>query len=213
MRTVTMKTKTRPKLTISLLISNRPDTVRRCLDSLRPIQKAIPSELILVDTSQNPEIRKILLEYTDKIYPFEWCQDFAKARNVGLKKATGEWFLYLDDDEWFVETEDLICFFQSGEYKKYGCANYKQRNFTDVNYQDYTDYWVSRMIRIDKDTEFRSKIHEYLGPQRGRCKSIHAIANHSGYIYETEEKKRAKFERNTRLLFEMMEEEPNNIRW
>ena len=37
-------------LTISILISNRPDTVRKCLDSIRPLLEGVPSELILVDT-------------------------------------------------------------------------------------------------------------------------------------------------------------------
>ena len=31
-----------PLLTISVLISNRPDTVRRCLDSVRPLLNKCP---------------------------------------------------------------------------------------------------------------------------------------------------------------------------
>ena len=38
-----MSTK-KPLLTISLLISNRPDTIPRCLDSLGLIMEEIPSE-------------------------------------------------------------------------------------------------------------------------------------------------------------------------
>ena len=203
----------RPQLTISLLASNRPDTIRRCLDSLRPIMETIPSELILVDTSKSPVVHEILSEYTDQIYEFEWCKDFSKARNVGLKNAKGEWFLFLDDDEWFVEIDELIRFFQSGEYKNYGYANYQVRNFYDPSFTYYSDSWVSRMIRIDADTEFRSKIHEYMYPVRGKCKHIYSLAYHSGYIFATEEQKRAHFERNSSLLLEMMKEEPENLRW
>ena len=50
-----MKTK-KPVLTISLLISNRPDTIPRCLDSLRLVMDEIPCELILIDTSKSEEI-------------------------------------------------------------------------------------------------------------------------------------------------------------
>lgn len=203
----------KPQLTISLLASNRPDTLPRCLDSLRPIMEAIPSELILIDTSKNPDVHKLLLEYTDQVYEFEWCKDFAKARNEGLCRANGEWFLYLDDDEWFVETDAIIEFFQSGEYKNYGYANYQVRNFMDVTYTNYSDCWVSRMIRVDEDTRFVSKIHEYFAPLRGARKDLYALAHHSGYIYETPEKKRAHFERNCTLLLDMIAEEPDNIRW
>ena len=110
----------RPILSISVLASNRVDTIGRCLDSLIPIMEQIPSELILVDTSTDVRIRPILENYTDKIVSFTWCNDFSKARNAGLALAKGEWFLFIDDDEWFVEIQELLDFFLSGEYKKYG---------------------------------------------------------------------------------------------
>ena len=68
----------RPMLSISLLASNRPDTIRRCLDSLKPIMEQISSELILVDTSEREEIHEILTEYTTKVNTFHWFNDFTK---------------------------------------------------------------------------------------------------------------------------------------
>lgn len=202
-----------PVLTISLLASNRPDTIRKCLDSLRPIMDAIACELILVDTSKSEQIHSILCEYTDQVYEFEWCNDFSKARNVGLQKARGEWFLFLDDDEWFIDAEGVISFFQTGEYKKYGYANYVVRNYMDIHYSTYSDGYVTRMVRLDEDTEFKSKVHEYLYPIQGARKDIDALVGHSGYVFETEEKKRAHFKRNYELLLDMLREEPENVRW
>ena len=203
----------KPILSISMLVSDRPDTIRRCLDSLKPIRERIPSELILVNTSKNRKVREIIEEYTDEIVDFEWCDDFAKARNAGLDKARGEWFLTLDDDEWFVNPQPLIDFFQSGENKEYGCANYLVRNFYDPKYQYYSDAWVSRMIQISDDTHYESKIHEYLYPVKGDCKNIDALAYHSGYIFASEEERLAHFERNVRLLRKMIDEEPERLRW
>ena len=200
-------------LTISLLISNRPDTIRRCLDSLYQIRKLVPSELILIDTSKNPEIHEMLLEYTDKVYEFEWCQDFAKARNEGLKRAKGKWFMFLDDDEWFTDIEELVKFFRSGEYLEYGRANYLVRNFYDPDYVQYSDCWVSRMNRIDEDSRFVGKVHEYMEPGRGDEKNISALAFHSGYIFTTEEDRAKHAERNIVLLQEALQEEPDNLRW
>ena len=59
----------------------------------------------------------LLSEYTDHIVPFTWCDDFSKARNAGLKEAKGEWFLYIDDDEWFGDVQELIAFFKTREGK------------------------------------------------------------------------------------------------
>lgn len=207
-----MKTN-KPLLTISLLISNRPDTIPRCLDSLRPIMEAIPSELILIDTSKSEEIHNMLLEYTDQVYEFEWCQDFAKARNEGVRRAKGKWFLYLDDDEWFAEYEELIKFFKSGKYKKYGSANIKVRNFSNPEYTKYTDGWVTRLFYLDGETRFEGKVHEYIYHLYGKQIFLDVIANHSGYIYVTEEKLRQHFDRNAKILLEIIKEEPDVLRW
>lgn len=200
-------------LSISMLASRKKQQVKRCLDSLIPVMEQIPSELIIVDTSKDAEVHKMLLEYTDKVVEFTWCNDFSKARNAGLQLAKGEWFLYIDDDEWFADIDELLSFFQSGEYREYGCANYIQRNFHDLDYTHYTDCWASRMIRIGKNTCFKSKIHEYLYPQEGECKNLHVIANHSGYIYQTAEDLENHFKRNYPLLLDMMKEEPERLRW
>lgn len=203
----------KPLLSIALLVSNRKDTIRACLDSLAPIRERIPCQLILVDTGCDADLRQMLEQYGDVVADFEWCNDFSKARNETLRYAEGEWYLYLDDDEWFVEVQELIDFFVSGEYKKYGRASYIQRNFLDMEATQYTDSWVSRMTRLSPDTHFVSKIHEYMEPAVGDCRGIRAIVHHFGYVYETEEALWKHFERNRPLLEEMIAAEPDNLRW
>lgn len=200
-------------LTISLLVSGRANTTFRCLDSLQALMDAIDTELILVDTGCDEQLRTKLEKYATKIIPFEWCNDFSKARNVGLIEATGEWFLYLDDDEWFVELQDLIEFFQSGEYRSYTSASYIQRNYLDMEGAQYTDTHVGRMAKITPELHFRSRIHEYLTPTGTAHKNLCAMVEHYGYVYTTEEQKFAHFKRNQVLLEEMIREEPAVLRW
>ena len=200
-------------LSIGLMASDRKDTITRCLESLTPIRKAVPSELIILDTGCSAEVRSILEQYADKIDDFAWCKDFSKARNVTLQMAEGEWFLYLDDDEWFTNVEDLISFFTSGEYKAYAGASYVQRNYLDMEGTQYTDTRVGRMAKITPQLQFRSKIHEYLTPICGANKNLCAMVEHYGYVYETKESKQAHFERNSTLLLQMIEEEPLALRW
>lgn len=208
-----MQTEKTIVLTISLLVSGREETTLRCLDSLHPLMESITSELILVDTGCSSTFLDQLRSYADRIIPFVWCDDFSMARNAGLSQARGEWFLYIDDDEWFEDTGAIETFFTSGEYKEYGYANYMQRNFFDPEYRVYTDNWVSRMIRLTDEVHFRSRIHEYLDPVYGKGKNIKAVANHTGYIYATEADRRKRYARNVPLLKEMMVEEPDQLRW
>lgn len=200
-------------LTISILVSGRTETTFRCLDSLQPLRDVVDTEVILVDTGCNDEMRKKLKSYATKIIPFEWCNDFSKARNAGLAEASGQWFLYLDDDEWFVELQDLIDFFQSGECKKYTLASYIQRNYLDMEGSQYTDTRVGRMARIAPGLHFESRIHEYLTPTGNLRKNLTATVEHYGYVYATEADKLAHFKRNQVLLEEMIKEEPGSLRW
>jgi len=203
----------KPILSISLMSNGKKNTVRKCLDSLVPIMKAVPSELIIVDTGCDETTAAILREYTENIVPFAWCNDFSKARNAGLMKASGEWFMYIDDDEWFPDASVIIDFFVSGEYKKYGYANYIVRNYKDYEESTYQDDWVGRLVKLCEDTRFVSPIHEYLFPIEGKCKLLNCYVKHFGYVFESEEEKLAHSQRNISLLKNVLEKEPDTIRW
>ena len=133
-------------LSISMLISGREE-MRKSLDSLLYFKNAFPTEIILVDTGCSPEQRTLAEKYADKIIDFTWCNDFAAARNAGLREAHGEWFMYLDDDEWFENPKEIIHFFTSGEYRKYNCASYVVRNYENFEGTMYEDSYPSRMVK------------------------------------------------------------------
>lgn len=200
-------------LSISLLASNRKETIRRCLDSLKPIMEQVSSELIIVDTGCDADTQAILKEYTEQIIPFVWCDDFSKARNAGLKEAKGEWFMFIDDDEWFLDVRDIVDFFMKGEYREYGLANYIVRNFTNAEGTKWEDCWVTRMVRRTTETRFRSRIHEYMDPVQGDTKLLKSTAGHFGYLFDSQEKLYRHAQRNISQLLEMLEEEPDQTRW
>ena len=200
-------------LTVSILVSGRTETTLRCLDSLQPLRDVVDTEVILVDTGCNDTMRERLKSYATKILSFQWCNDFSKARNAGLAEASGQWFLYLDDDEWFVDIQNLIDFFQSGECNNYTSASYIQRNYLDMEGSQYTDTRVGRMARITPELHFESQIHEYLTPTGNLHKNLTAVVEHYGYVYATEEDKIEHFKRNQVLLEEMIKEEPGRLRW
>lgn len=203
----------RPVLSIGLLVSNRKDTIQKCLDSLTPLRKAVACELIITDTGCDQELRLLLEQYADKLNEFTWCDDFSAARNFNLSQASGEWYIYLDDDEWFVELEELIEFFLSGNYRNFDCGCYIQRNYQNYQGTQYSDAWVSRLVRIQKETRFVSKIHEYIVPILPRNIALRAVVEHYGYIFDDEDKLRRHYERNSRLLKEMIQKEPAVLRW
>ncbi|MGN0506379.1 MAG: glycosyltransferase [Lachnospiraceae bacterium] len=207
-----MQNTNKPVLSISILVSNRIDTIRKCMDSIRPLLTQIPCELVAVDTvgEATDGSIDIVREYTDNIYRFEWCNDFAAARNFGLGKCTGEWFMFLDDDEWFEDVSEIVTFFQQGEYKKYQCATYKIHTYSNRE-GAYSVATLFRMIKLDEKTEFIGKIHEYLSPLYGPTKEFSSYIHHYGYVFDTEEEHRKHSERNLSLLRPEFEKDPWNM--
>jgi len=199
-------------LTISIMVSGREKTTRKCLDSLQDLRELIPCELLLIDTGCKKEMREWLEDYADSVIDFTWCDDFAAARNRGVAEAQGEWFMFVDDDEWFEDTSNIISFFQSGEYKQYQTAFYKARNYADWDGQKYRDSYVSRMVKMQKDTRFIFPIHEVLMPALHPVKYLDDFVHHYGYVYESAEEEKAKTERNMPLLLKAHQESPHCLR-
>ncbi len=203
-----------PILTISLLCSGREKTTERCLQSLQWIRQELPSEIVIVDTGCDESVRSILKKYSDRIYNFTWCNDFAAARNVGIDNAKGQWFMFIDDDEWFFERpSDLIEFFKSGEYKSFDKASYRIRNYTDEALSRYVDTSVLRLFSINNGERFHGIVHEYVKNSGNRCRYLEDMVGHTGYINVTEEDERRHSARNTPLLLEMIKREPDVFRW
>ena len=198
------------QLTISLLASDRPDTLKKCLDSLTPFLKELGSELIVVFTGKEQATLNLIRQYTSHILPFTWCDDFSAARNTGLREASGEWFLFIDDDEWFEDPIEIIQFFQSGEYQKYRSGYYVVRNYTDWSGRQYTDANVARMCRLTPETQFINPIHEFLNPLLKPNKFFHCFVHHYGYAEKDREKyKASKFARNLPPLLKEYEKRPD----
>lgn len=199
-------------LSISMLISGR-DEMKKSLDSLHYFTESFPCEVILVDTGCSPEQRALAEKYADKIINFEWCNDFAAARNVGLKEAKGQWFMYLDDDEWFDDPQQIVAFFTSGEYKNYKSATYIQRNYSDAEGLMYADSYPARMVRMMPETRFVGKIHEYIEPYERPRKEFEDFVHHYGYVYKDEEDRKRHSYRNIKPLLELRKEQPGEPRW
>lgn len=203
------------RLSISLLSSGRADTIERCLSSLEQIRKEMPAEVVVVDTDADGDetVKAVLEKYADRIIPFAWRDDFAAARNAGLEACSGEWFLFIDDDEWFLDAQPVIDFLASEESRRYRWGNMRVRNYTDDALSGWGDTWVTRLVRRRDNTRFVGRIHEFLSPLAGEPKGLEAVVGHTGYIFHSAEERKAHAKRNIVLLEKSIDEEPNELRW
>jgi glycosyltransferase involved in cell wall biosynthesis len=83
-----------PKISAVLIMKNEEVLLPRVLSSLQGID-----EIILCDTGSSDQTVEIAKRYVKEVHFFEWCDDFAKARNHAKSFATGDWILSIDCDE------------------------------------------------------------------------------------------------------------------
>src|SRR3989338_3131491 len=84
-----------PTISCCMIVKNEEKFLEQCLNSI----KELVDEIIIVDTGSADKTKEIAAQFTDKIFDFQWCDDFSTARNESLKHASGDWILVLDADE------------------------------------------------------------------------------------------------------------------
>lgn len=199
------------RLTIGLIVKNEEETLDKCLSSLKPLLEAVPSELIITDTGSTDKTLEIAKKYTDNIINFEWCGDFSAARNTGLFAARGEWFMFIDGDEWFEDVTEVIDFFNSGECDRYWTCCYTVRNYNDFKGLTYNDSMACRLFRQYSGIHFKNKVHEDI-IRVTPTKILNAFVHHYGYVFHNEKEKNEKFNRNLTMLLDEIKNSQTDLK-
>ncbi len=86
------------KNTISAVINvrNEADNLKKCLKSI----KGVVDEIIVVDMQSTDGSDLVAKEFGAKVYSYKWMKYVEPARNFAISKATGNWVLLLDPDEY-----------------------------------------------------------------------------------------------------------------
>jgi glycosyltransferase involved in cell wall biosynthesis len=92
-----------PSVSLCLIVKNEAQNLARCLSSAAERV----DEVIVIDTGSDDETIAIAQQYGAQVGHFQWCDDFAAARNHAITQATSQWVLMLDaDEELIVESLD-----------------------------------------------------------------------------------------------------------
>ncbi len=94
--------KRKVKISQCMIVKNEENNIRRALTWCRDIA----DEQIVVDTGSQDATVEIARELGAKVYHFDWIDDFAAAKNYAIKKAKGDWIVFLDADE-YLRPEDV----------------------------------------------------------------------------------------------------------
>ena len=90
------------RISACTIAKNEAENIPRWLESA----KIYADEIIVVDTGSSDDTAELAAAAGADVYHYEWHDDFAAAKNFALSKATGDWVVFCDADEYF--TEDTV---------------------------------------------------------------------------------------------------------
>lgn len=193
-------------VSVCIIAKNEEQYIEQCLRKLLHYDM----EIVVVDTGSTDKTKEIAAKYTDKLFDFVWCDDFSAARNFAVSKASNNWILILDCDE-YVQQIDVV--------KLRTCMQKYAKNVGVVEIRNvYTieEGGVSKeSIQIDEVPrfynknyyEYRFRIHEQITPKKLHdydemvLETFHLpiVIKHYGYDIPKQEMMK-KQERNLKLL-------------
>lgn len=94
--------KRKVSLSLCMIVKDEGKTLERCLNSV----KSFISEIVIVDTGSKDDTKEIAANFNAKIYDFEWINNFSAARNYAFSKATSDYIMWLDGDD-YINEEDI----------------------------------------------------------------------------------------------------------
>lgn len=191
------------RLSACVIVKNEEENLHRWLICM----KKIAYEMIVVDTGSTDRTVEVAETAGAKVYQFAWDDDFSAAKNFALSKATGDWILFLDADEYFTEeTIDNLPQYLEKMHKREDIDAFFCR-LTNVEPEDNNRFISSvqslRIFRNSKKLQYRGAVHEFLvrsdGPMRIMKLEADVEIYHTGYARKIV---RGKLERNLGLLLQ-----------
>ena len=82
-------------LGLCMIVKNESEVLERVLENA----KIFADEIVIVDTGSNDNTVEIAKKFTDKVYSYEWNDDFSAARNYALSKVISDYWMWLDADD------------------------------------------------------------------------------------------------------------------
>lgn len=146
-------------ISLCMIVKNEENTLPHCLDSVRDMV----DEIIIVDTGSSDKTKEIAYQYTDKLFDYEWNDDFSAARNYSFSKAAKDFILWLDADDIILE-QDRATFkkLKSSLSPEFDAVILKYILQTDNAGKETYSCYRERLVKRANNFQWHDPVHEYL---------------------------------------------------
>ncbi len=197
-----------PIISLCMIVKNEEKNLPRCLESVY----GLVDEIIVLDTGSEDNTVSIAQSFGAKVYQIPWPGNFSAARNESVKKASGDWIMYLDADEVLDPCGCPDCIRKAASDPEVTAWSIPIRCLK----WESASYSVTVNIRLFRnlpELRFENEVHERIEPALARIGAKIAIApffiDHFGYRLPPEVLKE-KLERNLLLSQKHLERDPDD---
>lgn len=148
-----------PTVSLCMIVRDEEQALPRCLDSVA----GLVDEIIIVDTGSADGTKAAAKRFTDRIFDFEWIDDFAAARNFAFDHGTGDYLMWLDADDLLLP-EDARRFAELKRTLPPDTDAVMMRYATGFDGQGRVtfSYYRERLVKRTRHFRWREPVHEYL---------------------------------------------------
>ena len=192
-------------ISLCLITKNEADKLRKCLSAAA----SLPFEIVVVDTGSTDDSVAVAKEFTDHVYHFDWIKDFSAARNFSISKASNDWILVLDTDEYVTDADmDEIYRLIEAHPDEIGRIKRTSADDSGLKTVDYVERLFDRRIYM-----YKRPIHEQVLPidETNVTFTYYPIplsVDHDGYLSVNGENQKA--QRNLEILLASEKDFPDS---
>lgn len=200
------------EISLCMIVKNEENNLERCLNSV----KDLVDEIIILDTGSTDNTVAIAAEFNSKIFHYNWCNDFSKARNESLKHATKDFIFIMDaDDELDPNDKEKFLNLKNNLDDSETIYYFQTISHLSQAFNSYINSSINLMPRLFKNNTkyyYKNALHEQLKSEVPLDKLKKSIIDihifHYGYLEDSSTNK-SKFNRNVSILEKQLVDEPN----
>ena len=145
-----------PVLTLSMMVKNEAQTLEKGLRLARPFV----DEIVVIDTGSTDGTQEIAQKYADVFEEIPWPNSFAEARNYTFDRASGDFILVLDGDEFLPDPQHWKRIRKKIREPEVAAVQLLIRNLLPEGQIIAADrLWQERVFRNDPSIRYVGRVH------------------------------------------------------
>jgi glycosyltransferase involved in cell wall biosynthesis len=187
-------------LSLCVICKNEERSIGTLLES---VKGDLFDEIVVVDTGSTDSTLEILKKYNVKIEHFTWINDFSAARNYSFSKATKDYIMWMDSDDYLKEKDyhKLLELKKRLHESPIWLMTYEYAH--DEKGNSICSFFRERIVKRDLNLKWEQPIHEYI-PLTHSFQKTDIEIHHN--------KKEVNSKRNISILESIVEKNPDFAR-